>query len=68
MDPHTLQALDGAAHVSVYALRPGVASVYLQAKESPIPSAEASLSLSVHGARALAQMLMDAAERAEIAQ
>ena len=67
-NPHTLQALDGAAHVSVYALRPGIASVYLQAKESSIPSAEASLSLSVHGARALAAMLLDAAEMAESAQ
>ena len=67
-NPHTLQALDGAAHVSVYALRPGIASVYLQAKESSVPSAEASISLSPDAADALGSMLHDMAVRARAVQ
>jgi len=62
-NPHTIiQALDGAAHVCT-----GNGDVQLDVKEWSIPSTEASLSLSAHGARALAAMLLDAAERAESA-
>ena len=66
--PHILQADDGTAHVYAYQAGPHGAFVQLEAKESSPSSAEASLSLSVHGARAVAAMLLDAADQAENAQ
>ena len=61
-DPHALQALDSTAHVCI-----GNGNVQLDVHEWSIPSTIASLNLSIHGARALAAMLLDAAERAESA-
>jgi len=62
-DPHVLQALDSTVHVCT-----DNGKVQLDVHEWSIPSTMASLNLSVHGARALAAMLLDAADQAENAQ